>query len=247
MLRLRRLALLLLLVLCATALSAPAGAHAATKDRACPAKRGTLATSGLGRVWHTKATLYGCTTVYGRRPHTVRLGPWKPGTKVAWDGSQAVWTVALTRDGVRSDRVYAADAQDGHRWLVGTRALPASASGPAGEARVRRVFSYDVTAGWVTTDGAVVFAQRSPQEAPQAIGTLPAAPTADHHLVLVGRWPDAGAAALAATVKLDAADGDGDECGGSAGYRLTLAPDAAAPGTRVGVQWWGGWERPDCG
>jgi len=236
----------LTLVLAAVALTVPTAAHAKTYAN-CPARSGTLAKDGFGRVWHTKATLYGCTTAYGRRPRTRRLGPWKPGTKVAWDGTQAVWTVPLVRAGVRSDRLYAASAQDGGRWLVGTRALPATATAAAAEARVQRVFSYDVTAGWVTTGGAVVFAQESPEAAPEAIGTLPAAPSADHHLTLVGTWPGVRPATLAAGVRLDAEDGDGDECGGSAGYRLTLAPDVAAPTARVGVRWWGGWSRPFCG
>src|SRR3954469_12197632 len=142
----------LTLLLAAVALTVPTAAHAKASAN-CPARSGTLAKDGFGRVWHTKATLYGCTTVYDRKPQTRRLGPWKPGTKVAWDGTQAVWTVPLVRDGVRSDRLYAASAQDGSRWLVGTRALPATATTPAAGARVQRVFSYDVTAGWVTTGG----------------------------------------------------------------------------------------------
>src|SRR5690348_10062111 len=99
----RRLPLVLVLCLALAALLAPVAAHAAPKYPDCPAKRGTLAKDGLGRVWHTKATLYGCTTVYGRKPRTQRLGPWKAGTKVAWDGARAAWSVPLVRDGVRSD------------------------------------------------------------------------------------------------------------------------------------------------
>src|SRR3954471_13554459 len=112
-------------------------AAAAKAPASCPAKRGTLAHESGGRVWHTKATLYGCTTVYGRRPRTQRLGPWKPQTKVAWVGTQAVWTEPLVGEAVRSDRIYAASAQDGSRWLVGTRALPATATAAAAEARVQ--------------------------------------------------------------------------------------------------------------
>ncbi|HWH94153.1 MAG TPA: hypothetical protein VNT03_09860 [Baekduia sp.] len=237
------------LLLCAPALAVALLAAPASQAKTyakCPAKAGTLAKDTFGGVWHTKATLYGCTTVYGRAPRTVRLGPWKPGTKVAWDGGEAVWSVPLVRGGVRSDRIYAGSAQDGTRWLLGTRALPATANSAAGEARVQRVFAWDVTAGWVTRAGAVVFAVRSPEDEPKAIGALPAAPVADHRLVLVGAWPGADPATLAATVKIDAKDGDGDECGGSADYRLTVVPDAAA-GDRVGVSWWAGWSRPFCG
>jgi hypothetical protein len=240
----------LLLTLAAIALASVAASPAArarTTDRPCPAKPATLAKNAYGRIWHTKATLYGCTTVYGRRPRTVRLGPWKAGTKVAWDGVTAAWSVPLVRDGVRSDRLYAGSAEDGHRWLLGRRALPATGTAPAGEARVQRVFASDTTAGWVTRDGAVVFAVEAPQDdQPAAVGALPATPTADHGATLVGTWPDADPAALAATVQLGSSDGDGDECGGSADYRMTLVPDAAS-GARVGVTWWASWTRPGCG
>src|SRR3954464_3579077 len=117
----------LTLLLAAVALTVPAAAHAKAYAN-CPARSGTLAKDGFGRVWHTKATLYGCTTVYGRRPRTRRLGPWKPGTKGAWDGRHAGWRVPLTRGGVRRDRVYAGSAEDGSRWLLGTRARPATAA-----------------------------------------------------------------------------------------------------------------------
>ena len=113
--------------------------------------------------------------------------------------------------------------------------------------RVQRMFAYDSTAAWVTTDGRVVFALAQPEAAPQAIGTLPAAPRADHHLTLVGAWTAITATELGRTVTLDSGDGDGDECGGSADYRLTLAPPGTAPGQRVGVTWFGGWSRPFCG
>jgi hypothetical protein len=153
----------------------------------------------------------------------------------------------LTRNGIRSDRGWVASAEDGKRWLLGTRLIPATSSTPAAEARVQRLFVFGESAGWVTQDGSVVLAVHSPQDAPAPFGTLPSTPTADHKLVLVGRWPSAGAASLAATVQLGAFEGDGDECGGSESYRLTVIPDAAAPTTRIGISWFGGWERPFCG
>jgi hypothetical protein len=219
-----------------------AAPHAA-QAKSCPAKKGTLAHDGYGRVWHAGRSLYACTTVYGRAPRSRRLGPYATGTKVAWDGSSAAWTVPLTRDGVRSDRAWVASAQDGRRWLLGTRLIPATSSTPAAEARIRSLYVSGESAGWVTTDSSVVLAVHSPEDAPAAFGPLPTVPTADHKLVLVGRWPATSATALAATVALGAFDGDGDECGGSESYRLTVAPDA----TRIGVSWLGGWERPFCG
>lgn len=230
----------LLLSSLAIALLAAPSAQAA---KPCPARANTLAKTNLGRVWHAKGSLYACTTVYGRKPNNKRLGPWKTGGKVAWDGSDAVWSVPLTKNGkVVGDRVYAADAEDGSRWLLGARA------GISAEARTQRMFAWGTTGGWVTKDGSVVFAQRSPQQAPTAIGALPAAPVAAGKLVRVGQWTTATPTDLGRTVKIDVTpdSGDGDECGGAEEYRLTLVPDAAT-GERVGVAWWGSWERPFCG
>lgn len=233
-------------LLTSAALGAAAPAQAAPAKQ-CPAKKGTLAKDSRGRVWHQGASLYACTTVYGRAPRAVRLGPWKAGTKVAWDDSDAVFSVPLTRRGtVVGDRVYAADAQDGRRWLLGTRAVPKTATTAAREARVQRVFAWGATAAWVTKDGAVVFALRSPEDAPAAEGALPAAPVADGKLALVGTWTGISPTDLGRSLKIDASGGDGDECGGSEEYRLTLVPDAGS-GVRVGVRWFGGWSRPYCG
>src|SRR5690348_5745498 len=77
--------------------AAPAAAARAARD--CPAQRGTLARAPLGRVWHRGHSLYACTTAYARRPRSVRLGPWAPQTRVAWDGVNAAWTVPLWRGG----------------------------------------------------------------------------------------------------------------------------------------------------
>lgn len=225
------------------ALLVPSARAEAASAKACPARAHTLAKTSAGRVWTTHGSLYACTTVYGRRPNAVRLGPWRTGGKVAWDGSDAVWSVPLTRSGhVVGDRVYAADAEDGSRWLVGTRALPGR------EARTQRLFAWGTTGGWVTRDGSVVFAQRSPQQAPEAVGTLPGGtPVASGKLVLLGAWSGVSPTDLGRTVKLDTTgDGDGDECGGSEQYRMTVVPDAVS-GARVGVTWWGSWERPFCG
>jgi hypothetical protein len=231
----RRPLLPLLLAACAltAVLTGPAQAR---KSYDCPKRAGTLAVKPLGRVWHQAGSLYACTTVYGRRPQLRRLGPWKAGTRIAFDGVGVVWTVPLLRGGVRSDRAWAASAEDGRRWLAGRRLLP------AGEARVQRVLGTDQGAAWVTTGGAVVLALRSPQSDPEAVGTLPAAPVADRGLVVLGPFAGAGAAASATLEELE---GDGDECGGANPYRLTVQPEPGAD--RVGVTWWGGWERPFCG
>jgi hypothetical protein len=228
------------------ALAAPHAASAKAAPK-CPARSGTLAHDSYGRVWHSGASLYACTTVYGRGPRALRVGPYRPGIKVAWDGSHVVWSLPFKAGGkVVGDRLYAADGQNGQRWLLGPRAVPGSSAAPAREARVQRVFAWGATAAWVTKDGAVVFALREPEDDPVAVGTLPAAPVASQHLTLVGTWPSANPTDLGRTVKLAASGGDGDECGGSEDYALTLLPDAGS-GARVGVSWFGGWSRPYCG
>src|SRR5689334_2163405 len=93
------------------ALAVPS-ARAASSVKSCPARTHTLAKTTVGRVWSSGTSLYACTTVYGRKPNKVRLGPWRAGGKVAWDGSDAVWSVPLVRRGALvGDRVYAADAE----------------------------------------------------------------------------------------------------------------------------------------
>ena len=239
---------LTVLLLAAAALGGPATTAAdagAATPKPCPAKKGTLAKNGIGRVWHQGTSLYGCTTIYGKKPATKRLGPWKPGTKVAWDGSTALWSVPLTRDGVVSDRMWAASAQDGRRWLTGTRLVPKSGEQPAREARVQKLVLRDEGAAWVTKDGAAVFALHSPESEPEAIGTPPAPLQATDELLLIGEFAGVPAADLAASMALTEEDGEGDECGGSNPYRFTVTPGPdAAP---VGAAWQGGWSRPDCG
>jgi hypothetical protein len=213
----------------------PAGS-AAAKAPTCPAKAGTLFHSSYGRAWHTRGSLYSCTTVYAHK-RVVRLGPWKSGGKLVWQPTHAVWTVPAAG----GDRVWAGSTEDGRRWLLGTRALGSA------EARVQRLFAYDTAAAWVTKAGAVVFALEQPQNDPQAIGTLPAPPAARSHLVNVGTFTAQSPTELGRTIVLDSQEEDGDECGGAATYRITLVPDPAAPETRVGVAWDGAWERPFCG
>jgi hypothetical protein len=227
----RRLLLALLAVAALFAASA-GGASAATPK--CPSTPGTLFHNSYGRAWHKHGSLYSCTTVYGHK-RVVRLGPWKPGSKLAWEATHAVWSVPA----VNGDRVYAGSTEDGRRWLLGTRALGSS------EARIQRLFVDDTAAAWVTKAGAVVFALEQPQAQPEPIGAATPKALPGGKLVLVGTWPSITPTELGRTIKVDSVEEDGDECGGAATYRLTLAPDDAA--TRIGVSWSGAWERPFCG
>ncbi len=226
------------------AVLAPAGAQART-GRDCPAHGGTLATAPLGRVWHHTGSLYGCTTVYGTAPRTVRLGPWTAGTKVAFDGVGVAWTVRRTAGGATVDRAWAASAQTGRRWLLGTPLVPASSAAPAREGRAQRILLTDAGVAWVTRASDVVLALHEPSDTPTAIGTLPGSLQPARLLLLVGSWPALDAARLAASAVLEELPGDGDECGGANDYRLTVTPDPAA--AAVGAVWNGYWTRPNCG
>ena len=224
----RRLALALLAA--AALLAVPAGPPSA-RAPTCPAKAGTLFHSSYGRAWHARGSLYSCTTVYGHK-RVVRLGPWKSGSKLAWEPTHAAWSVPAAR----GDRIWAGSTENGKRWLLGTRALGAA------EARVQRLFVYDSTAAWVTKAGAVVFALEQPQADPEAIGTLPSAPAARSHLAVAGTFDrrcrrPTSAARSGSTPPNE----DGDECGGAADYRVTFAPDpprrpraSGSPGTAAG-------------
>jgi hypothetical protein len=226
------------------AFAAPATAASAPKS--CPPHRGTIVKKSLGRVWHSGHSLYGCTVVYGQRPRSVRLGPWAPGSKVAFDGVSAAWTTPLVRNGERSDRVWMATAQgSGKRWLGGSRLVPVAGDLPAHDARIQRILQVDQGAAWITRTGEVVLALASPAGDPTAIGIPQVTLAADHRLLLLGRWTGVSASKLAATAKLTEASGDGDECGGVNPYTLTMQPDPSAPA--AGVTWDGYWERLNCG
>jgi hypothetical protein len=231
-------------IVLAAAFALAGAAPAAAKSDNCPKEKGTLAKEPLGRIWHRGHSLFGCTVVFDIRPRARRLGPWAPGTKVAWDGVQALWTVPLVRNGVRSDRMWSADAEDGTRWLKGKRLVPKTAQAPAHEARVQQLIVADQGGAWITRGGDAVLFVRQPNGDPVAVGTPPAPLTPDGELLLVGTFTGVAPSALAATAKLHEGEGDGDECGGSNPYTLTVQPDPAAP--PLGATWTGDWVRPDC-
>jgi hypothetical protein len=234
------------LLLAAVGVLLVAAAPAGAASKSCPAKAGTLAKDphGFGRVWHKGASLYACTTVYGHRPRARRMGPYKPGTKVAFDGVNLAWTVPLTRAGVRSDRAWAGSADTGKRWLDGKRLVAASGDQPEREARVQRIVVEDRGAAWVTRTGEVTLALQFPETEPKAIGTLPAPLKADGKRLLVGGFGAAAATQLASSLKLAEGDGDGDECGGTNPYTLTFQSTPGGP--MLGAEWWGGWVSTNC-
>jgi len=226
------------IALAAAALALAGAAPASAKSDDCPARKGTLVKKPLGRVWHKGHSLFGCTVVFDTKPRARRLGPWAPQTRVDFDGVEVVWTTPLVRNGVRSDRVWNASVQSGTRWASGARLVPGR------EARIQRIMVADQGAAWVTRTGDVVLFVRLPNSDPVAVGGLPGPLVPDKSFLLVGTFTSIVPKALAATAKLAEGQGDGDECGGTNPYTLTVQPDpSAAP---VGATWSGDWVRVDC-
>lgn len=219
---------------------APATASPATgvAKGDCPARKGTLAKDSISRIWHRGSSIYGCSTASGNEPQTFRLGPYTTGARVAFDGEYVAFTASRVRNGRRSDRVYAVNANDGSRWLIGRRLVPATATAPRREARIQTLQVRDTSVAWVTRAGDVVMAMQEPDGDPSPIGALPGPLEVDRKLLLVGRFPATGAAALARSMRFTERYGYGDACSGTNPYKLTVRPDARP---RVGVHWAGSW------
>jgi len=226
------------IALAAAALALAGAAPASAKSDDCPARKGTLVKKPLGRVWHKGHSLFGCTVVFDTKPRARRLGPWAPQTRVDFDGVEVAWTMPLVRNGVRSDRAWNASVQSGTRWASGARLVPGR------EARIQRIMVADQGAAWVTRTGDVVLFVRLPNSDPVAVGGLPGPLVPDKSFLLVGTFTSIAPKALAATAKLAEGEGDGDECGGTNPYTLTVQPDPSAP--PVGATWSGDWVRVDC-
>ena len=157
---------------------------------------------------------------------------------------EVAWTVPLVRNGVRSDRAWVASVKSGTRWALGAQLVPKTPQAPAHEARIQRVMVADQGAAWITRSGDVVLFVRLPNSDPAPVGTPPGPLVPDKRSLLVGTFTGIRASALAATAKLVEGQGEGDECGGSNPYTLTVQPNPSA--AVVGATWTGDWVRVDC-
>lgn len=228
--------------LAAAALTATGADAARAADPYCARQRGEIAGNKYARVWHSGRSLRGCSRYGGERRIIRRLGPWAPGSKVVLDGRSVAWTVPLTRDGVRSDRVWHSEIQGG-RTLAGALAVPARGAEPEREARVQRLVVVFQTVGWTTTTGDVAMSLPEAGDTPSAIGALPEAPRAVGDRLRVASLPDVDPVALGASLRLEAQDGDGDDCASVTPYELTVDPGT---GKRIGVNWADYVVRPEC-
>ena len=74
-----------LLAAVAAALAVTPPALAAGHQRLCNPHAGALAGGHSYRIWHSRGSLYGCSSD-GDRATTLRLGPWASGSRFVWDG-----------------------------------------------------------------------------------------------------------------------------------------------------------------
>ncbi|MDQ8045369.1 MAG: hypothetical protein AAGC46_16825 [Solirubrobacteraceae bacterium] len=235
------------------AATAPGASAAST----CKKHSTEFARKGGGTLWLSpdKRLLYGCAPRYEEKAVDIKLGPWSPKSRYAFDGASAVWTV---RSG-SSDRVWAADATEtsSPAWLKGV--TPVVGPGSKTDAAVQGLAITGAAAAWVTTKSTVTLAVDNPDDieptligagTPGATATPATSPTsglpqglvadppkAKGTGVLVGRWESVDAATLAKTLKVSlGGGGDGDDCGGVNEWKATVTPVAgAAP---VGIDWY---------
>lgn len=243
------------LALAATALALPlAGASpASAKDPVCKKPANIVAKKSGSYLFRKGSSLWACTAFYVDPPKTYRLGPWSQGhSRVSFDGSTAVWTVAGQKiEGVANDLVWAADAPAGKAWIKGVRPTLQGTAIDDTDNTVATLKAYGQSVAWVTNGGAVLMGTEEPDSDPVAIGTgtAAAAPApvlgitqglisplkAKGHRLYVGRWNNLAPKDLGKTLKLAAGEGDGDECGGAGPWNLTVKPLADAP--VVGATW----------
>lgn len=247
-------------ILAAAALTAalavlPAAPAAAAST--CKKHSTEFARKSGGTLWLSpdRKLLYGCAPRYEAPALDIKLGPWSPKSKYAFDGASAVWSV---RSGP-ADKVWAADATktSSPAWLKGV--TPVAGPGSKTDAAVQGLAVLGDAAAWVTTKSTVTFAVTNPDDleptligagTPGATATPATSPTtglpqglvADPPKpkgtrVLVGRWESIDAAVLAKSLKVtQGSGGDGDDCGGVNEWKATVAPVAGAD--PVGIDWY---------
>jgi hypothetical protein len=157
--------LLVALAIAAGAATAAAPAEAAT----CAHHAHELKRKASGVLWTSAGSLYVCTAYYDDPPTSKKLGPWTKKSQYSFDGSSVAWTVQVnTGDGFIEDRVYAANGPFG-TWLKGVK--PATGLAGVLDTGVQKIVVSGTAAGWVTTQGEVLFSVITPEgDDPEAIG-----------------------------------------------------------------------------
>jgi hypothetical protein len=223
-------------------------AIAPAQSPTCAKHAHALVSNSLVIVWHAGDRLHSCTTVDGARLHgTPRmrtLGPWARGTKVDVSGVDVAWTVPATMPGVDADRVWAASAESGVRWLTGTRIDPGTPGGHFRDGRVRKIMAADGAAGWLTMRKQLVLAVHRPLGDPTPFSKLTEPVTANKQLVLAGTFPAIALDTLAVTATLRETAAATDACQDGISFALTVHAFSASP--QLGVRWTGAEEGARC-
>lgn len=223
----------------ALALAGPgvAPAAAASRHAPCPTSGTTLTTSGAPnvRVWREGSTLRACTRVPGQRRYVRALGTWSPSTKVYASARNVAWTTERATPAGPVDAVRTIDVRTGASWLKTIHAAVApDAATPASDDRVLRLVTDDTATTWVTARGVVAAAVRKlDPEQPGILygeGLAGTAPYRAGRRFFLGDAGPANAPAVAAGLALDQSS-EGDECGGTTDYRVTLPAWDARPAT----------------
>lgn len=178
------------------------------------------------------------------------LGPWSKGSRVVFDGVEAVWAYRTTsKAGEPIDRMYAIDVRDGKPWLRGARPTFDTADRTVERMKLGQNF-----ASWITARGTVMAAAEGGfggTETPNdpfdlalvgagtagAAGLVPALAPQGNRL-LIGQFPNLtpeGRATLKLKRLFDANSMENEECIGSHRWETTIEPGPGLP--RVGGTW----------
>ena len=131
--------------------------------------------------------------------------------------------------------MWAANADNGKRWLSGTKLVPGAAGAPFTDGQAQHILLADQSAAWLTKAGQVVMALHEPADDTDADRNARVVAAGRGQAAAARRHlPDVASSRIASTMKLQELDGDGDECGGENPYRLTIKGDAACARRRVG-------------
>lgn len=217
----------------------PVSPAAAKPLPSCAKKKGEIKRTSGGVLWSVKGVLWGCTAFYGDPPETYRLGPWSKASRYAFDGGTVAWTVPKTGKHGTEDAVWTAKVTNGAVGLRGVR--PTTGPGSSTDVRVARLVAKENATAWVTLRGTVVAALGA-DETPEAVGASDGLATPfvqKGGRYVVGRWPDVAGTAFAKTLTIEVGDGEGDECGGTNPYSVTVRPVDGEP--PVGLTAFVGW------
>lgn len=214
-----------------------APAAAAKKHAPCPKAGTTLTTSGSPnvRVWRAGTALRACTRAPGQRRYVRTLGTWSPSTKVYASARNVAWTTERTSPAGPVDAVRTVDVRTGASWLSTVHAaLAPDAATPASDDRVLRLITDDTATTWVTARGIVAVAVRKiDAEQPGTLygeGLTGTTPYRVGRRFFLGNAGPANAPAVAAGLALEQSS-EGDECGGTTDYRVSIPAWDARPAT----------------